>query len=198
MDVVMTIARVLAAIVEVYGILVILRIFMSWMPGLDIGAAGSILGRITDPFLRLFSGIKFLRIGRFNFAILLGFLFLQFIQAVLNYVAIGIPLTLGLVLATLVAGFMYTLGGVLLLLIVLIAVRLVGMFIRVPSIIAAMIALDSILQPLAGWLMSKLFPNRVLPYGTMLVLWAIVLVVLRIASDVLLGALANLALKLPI
>jgi len=63
-----TIARVLNAAVIIYIFVCAARVLMSWLPGLDAGRTGQVLGRFADPYLNWFRRFKIFSSGAFNFS----------------------------------------------------------------------------------------------------------------------------------
>jgi YggT family protein len=63
----LSIWRFLTGVIYVYMILLVLRILLSWIRGVVLGKSWELLVRVTDPYLSLFSRIRFLRQGLFDF-----------------------------------------------------------------------------------------------------------------------------------
>jgi YggT family protein len=121
----MFIWRLLSALLVVYIILLSMRFLLSWFPGAASGPGWRILLRFTDPYLRLFRGLSFLRRGLFDFtavaAVLVLIVALDLLEAVARYGRF----TLGLLLGTLAGAVWAGLSFLLILFIVLAALRLV-------------------------------------------------------------------------
>ena len=117
--------RLLSALLVVYIILISMRFLLSWFPGAASGPGWRLLLRFTDPYLRLFRGISFLRRGLFDFtavaAVLVLIMALELIEAVARYGRF----TLGLLLSTVAGAVWSGLSFLLILFIVLAALRLV-------------------------------------------------------------------------
>jgi uncharacterized protein YggT (Ycf19 family) len=121
----MFIWRLLSALLMVYIILISMRFLLSWFPGAASGPGWRLLVRFTDPYLRLFRGMSFLRRGPFDFtavaAILVLIVALDLAGAVTRYGRF----TLGLALGTAAGAVWSGLSFLLILFIVLAALRLV-------------------------------------------------------------------------
>ena len=84
---------VLGQTLSIYSFLLIIRVLLTWFPGIDwsIGAL-SALASITDPYLNIFRGI-IPPIGGFDISSLLAFLLLNVMQNLitsLRYATLGI------------------------------------------------------------------------------------------------------------
>jgi YggT family protein len=93
--------RFLQAVVLVYLVLVALRIIMTWFRGADHNAPAEILARVTDPYLRWFQRLQFLRIGVLDFSPAAAILVLIVAGNVLQRLAAAQRVTVGIVLAQL-------------------------------------------------------------------------------------------------
>ena len=83
---------VLGKTLSIYSILLIIRILLTWFPGIDwSNGVLSALASITDPYLNIFRGI-IPPIGGFDISSLLAFLILNVIQNLitqLEYLSLG-------------------------------------------------------------------------------------------------------------
>ena len=83
---------VLGQTLSIYSILLIIRILLTWFPGIDwSNSILSALTSITDPYLNIFRGI-IPPIGGFDISSLLAFLLLNVIQNLitnLQYASLG-------------------------------------------------------------------------------------------------------------
>jgi YggT family protein len=73
MAILFEITRVLSSAISIYYVILLVRIFLSWLPNLDTGnPILSAIISITDPFLNIFRGLV-PPIGGFDFSSLLAF-----------------------------------------------------------------------------------------------------------------------------
>lgn len=157
---------ILTAFSYTYLVLCMFRVLMSWF-GPGSGHQGFvILARITDPWLKLFSGIPWLKLRNLDFSPVVALIILQLFSQVFHYLSISGKLTIGLVLATIIELFASAINFFMVFFIVLALIRLIGLLIKTSSIQRFWFTLDHILQPLVYPLLAKLFPRRVVPYGT--------------------------------
>jgi YggT family protein len=121
----MFIWRLLSALLVVYIILISMRFLLSWFPGAASGRHWKTLLRLTDPYLRLFRGLEFLRRGHFDFTAVAAVLVLIVALDLIGAIAGTGRFTLGLVLGTVAGALWSGLSFLLILFIVLAALRLI-------------------------------------------------------------------------
>lgn len=80
MDPVMLFFQVLSNFIQIYLLLLIIRILLSWFPQVNwYDPPFSILSQLTDPYLNIFRSI-IPPLGGIDFSPILGFLLLQLLQ----------------------------------------------------------------------------------------------------------------------
>jgi uncharacterized protein YggT (Ycf19 family) len=121
----MSIWELLYALLVVYLVLISMRLLLSWFPGAASGRHWQALLRATDPYLRLFRGLEFLRRGLFDFTAVAAVLALVVALDLAGAVARHGRFTLGLALGTVVGALWSGISFLLILFIVLAALRLV-------------------------------------------------------------------------
>ena len=78
---------VLASTVQIFSFLLLIRVLLTWFPGIDwSNGALSALSSLTDPYLNIFRGI-IPPIGGFDISSILAFLLLSVLQQALGGVA---------------------------------------------------------------------------------------------------------------
>ena len=78
---------VLASTVQIFSFLLLIRVLLTWFPGIDwSNGALSALCSLTDPYLNIFRGI-IPPIGGFDISSILAFLLLNVIEQALGGVA---------------------------------------------------------------------------------------------------------------
>ena len=126
------------------------------------------MAAITDPYLNFFRRLGWFRIGGLDFSLIGAYIFLNILSQI--FVSLGTTATLSLSLLLII--FVHAIAGgvgfILWFLLVLTVVRVLVIFLRIPAFQAFWKMLDSLLQPLVYPIYRKLFPNRIIPYGTSL------------------------------
>jgi YggT family protein len=162
-----TIFSILSFVLGFYSLLVLIRVLLSWFsPWQGIygdsgtfGGAIGLLARITDPYLNLFSRIRFLRAGMFDFSPILALGVLQAVQSIVDRFRMFGRASLGIALSVVISAAWSIVGFILGFSLLALIIRLVmyaanarrdGLFMRL---------LDSICEPLMDWT-DKIFKRR--------------------------------------
>jgi len=170
---------------------------MTWIPGGQYGRFGEALRMITDPFLDWFRRFSFMRIGTMDFSILGAFITLNIASSVFGYISRAPQIRFGIILAIIWQAIAGAVGFILGLFLFLVLLRLVGFYLRMNSLDRLWYSLDSFLQPVFHPVMGKLFPSRIVPYGTTLLGAGGVLFVTLLAARLLSSLITNLLASIP-
>src|SRR5574344_1924629 len=92
----------IATLIETYSFLCFLRIILTWIPGASYSRFGSFLSSICDPFLNIFSGIRWMRIGNLNFSPAIAIGLLYALSSIMNGLAATGYLNLNVVTVNLI------------------------------------------------------------------------------------------------
>ena len=85
---VLTLCRGIAGFLKFYIVMLTLRVYLTWFPNINFYSQPfDTLGRMTDPYLRLFRGILHPLLG-FDLSPLLGFSLLTFLVDVFSSISI--------------------------------------------------------------------------------------------------------------
>jgi uncharacterized protein YggT (Ycf19 family) len=95
--------RILAAIISVYGLLVLMRVLVKWIVPMVYGRPWDLLCRVVDPYLSVFHRIKSLKRRAFDLTVFLAIAVLWVLSSVLWSLSEGMPITIGLILAIIVS-----------------------------------------------------------------------------------------------
>jgi YggT family protein len=185
-----------STVVSVYTILIIVRIMMSWFSGAS-GAVVRFFTRVTDPYLNFFRRFKFFHFGVFDFSPVLALIVLSVAGNVFLSLAAFERVTFGLVLALLIARLWAALAFFLGMFIVLIVLRLIGIFARLNAASPFWRYIDMILTPVLSPITRFFFRGRNIPYGTALIAGGLFLLVLRIPGELAISRLVLLVQKIP-
>lgn len=77
----------LAAILNLYLLVCVVAIFLSWAPGIKFTSFGKFMTAITDPYLNIFRKIKFLTIGYVDFSPIIALGVLSLTSSVFAHIA---------------------------------------------------------------------------------------------------------------
>jgi YggT family protein len=178
-------------------ILCALRVFMSWAPGVSAGKAGEILRSVVDPYFTLFSRIRFLRSGRFDFSPIAALAVLSVANNLLTTLAYTGKITVGFVLSLLVGALWSAVGFVLSFLAACALVRVIVHAARWNSLHPIWMILDSILNPVLHQVNRFIYRSKAVDYLQGLVTGFIVLILARAAGGAAVGLAVRLLISLP-
>ena len=173
----------IASVLGIYSTLLIIRIVISWFlvfsgrngwrtsggygqednngrqpSGLE--TADNILGRICDPYLNMFRGVKSLRRSNVDFTPLLAFVVLNLVRSILGLIADTSNFTVWTILAIIIDGLWSSMVSFLMiLLIVLLVIRLIVSSSRNPSSDNWLNTIDPIIDSPVSFV-YRLFYNR--------------------------------------
>ena len=90
MEILATFLQVLTQTLEIYSLILIIRVLLSWFPNLDwSNPVLSSIGSITDPYLNAFRGI-IPPIGGLDISPILAFIALNLMQSLLGTAALSV------------------------------------------------------------------------------------------------------------
>ena len=191
--------RVLNALLVAYLLLILLRVIMSWFQRSVAGRPVALLVRVTEPYLALFRGLRFLRIGPLDLSPMAAILTLAMALDLVGALRDAQRLTLGIFLA---GALWFGVSFVLVLLILLIVLVLAFLAFGRGTGAALVQTLAAVLHPVTAWVRGwsgGLFGRRRTPSESqILLLSAVVLVLLLIAGSLLFPLLRSVLLRLPL
>jgi YggT family protein len=186
-----TIARVLNAVVIIYVFLCAARVLMSWLPSLDTGKGGEILGRVVDPYLNWFRRFKIFSTGAFDFSPIAALALLAVVNQLLTTIAYAGNLSIGLVLGLLVGAAWSAVAFVISFFIVCAVARLIAYAAHWNSLHPLWMVIDSILNPILYRINRLVYRGKIVNYFQGLVTGSVLLLLLRIGG----GALMSLVIR---
>ncbi len=189
--------RLLSALLVVYIILLAMRFLLSWFPGAASGRHWQMLLRVTEPYLRLFRGLQFLRRGFFDFTVVAAVLALLVALNLSRAIASYGRFTLGLALSVVAGAVWSGLSFLLILFIVLAALRLIARLFtqRYESAVGQL--LEAMVRPLVSLVRSLLRGAPALKEEHLLLLTIAVLVGAHLLGGLLFHLLRVSLLALP-
>lgn len=192
-----TVMGVASVLLQIYTILLVIRILLTWV-SMDHGhPVIRILHSISDPYLDWFRRFRFLTVGNLDFSPLAALLVINFFASLTQLIGKYGQVTLGIVLSILVQLVWGAVSFFLLILGVLALVRFLGIRFRWggPMLWAY---LDALLQPAAYALGKKVRPGTFLAYTTTLLILAAVSLGAWLIGELVSGLLIRLLLSLPV
>lgn len=188
---------ILGTILTLYLAACLVKILHTWFGPTQETALGRFLDRLCNPWLKPFSRLRFLHFRNLDFSPVIALVVLQLVVQLCFFLSMPGALTFAIVLST----FLTLLGSAITMIVfffaALAALRLIGIFMKRSSIQQFWFTLDHILQPMVYPLLAKLFPRRVIPYGTGLGIFLALTILLSLGVHFGMEFLSDLALAIP-
>ncbi len=193
------IMRIISTILSVYMLVIFIRIMLTWIQPMGGGErVNYFLRKITDPYLDLFRGVKFLSAGRFDFSPILAILVLVVLQNIALRLAAFGRISLGIVLALIVQAAWSGISFLAFLFIAIMVIRFIGYFISRGRTGTFLQTLDTFIQPLIFRVQRILKPSRPMQYPTLLGITTVALVVLTLVARLIIRLIVTGLASLPV
>lgn len=178
---------VINVILIAYLFVLSLRIVLGWFAPQALGRAWDLLTAVTDPYLNLFSRIRFLRGAMFDFSPLAAILVLVVAFDLVNQLLYYGRITLGFFLASVVSASWSGARFILLLLLIVGVIRTIPLAFRSVGGANLWRVVDMIIQPVVTWVMrlfrlgrrSGYTQHLLLTLGLLLVTWLLGELIIR-------------------
>ena len=182
-----TIFSIVSFVVSVYALLCFLRILLTWVPALSYSRFSRFLGKVCDPYLNVFRGIKWLRLGSFDFSAALGLCILGVLATMLSNFAGRSTITLGFVGQMILQLAWSVTTSIITFLIIILAVRLIVLFVRKGQYYSSPILdqIDASISPLVYNIARTFTAGKKVSYTT-----ALVIAIIALAAIIVLGSIA--------
>lgn len=188
-----------ATILTIYSFLCFFRIILTWIPEMSYSKAAQFLANICDPYMNIFRGIRWLRMGSFDFSPALGLCLLGAASSLCRMLSNGGTVSIGMILAMAVQVIFSIISSLIVFIIIVFAVRLIVILMNGNNYNSSgfmLNQLDSSISPLVYRIARTFTIGKTLTYKSALIIAIISLVVvnfvLNIASGLIIGVLANL------
>ena len=126
-------ANVVRLIFSIYIILIFVRVLFAWIRPNMFNPIVKFVYSVTDPYLRIFAKLKFLRIGFFDFSPILAFYLLYLLQELIYRVLLTGYFSLNILISLIVVLLFRFVYFILFIFIAAVALRLIFDIIRIRS-----------------------------------------------------------------
>ena len=193
-----TIFRILSAAVSLYSMLCFFRIILTWVPSFSWSKPARFLSSLCDPYMNMFRGIKWLRMGSFDFSPALALCLLGALSSVFTMLGNGGTISIGVLLAMAVQVIFSILSSLVVFVIILFAIRLIALLMSGDQGSGFMLnQLDGSISPLVYRIARTFAFGRHLTYRAALITAIVVLIFLQIGLRVAIAIVMNILLMLP-
>ncbi|MBQ0039236.1 MAG: YggT family protein [Treponema sp.] len=196
-----TLFVMLASAVSLYSMLCFVRIILTWIPDLAYSRFTQILATICDPYMNLFRGIRWLRMGNFDFSPALALCLLGAVSSLLKSIAYGGSFSLASILAVAVQVVFSIISSLLVFIIIVFIVRLVVIMMsrnQYSSSSFMLNQIDSSISPLVYRIARTFSFGRTVTYKSALVISIIALIFTNIALTHISGFIISLVMTIPV
>ena len=193
-----TILGIISAIINIYTILCVVDIILTWFPGAKFTPFGKAISSICDPYLNLFSKGGKLRIGNIDFSPILAIGILSLLTTILSRITVTGRIFFGGILAAIVSLFWNLASSLLGILTIIILVRWIVLLVKkgYTPYDSGWNNVDSMLQK-PVYKISSTFSKKPVSYQQALLISWITLAVILILGAVLSAILIRLCNMLP-
>ncbi|MBQ3686677.1 MAG: YggT family protein [Treponema sp.] len=195
-----TIFAMFASVISIYAILCVVRIVLTWVPQATFHPVTKFLASVCDPFLDLFHGIRWMRIGGLDFSPAIALCTLGAVSTILSHLANSSSLRLGFILGLLVQTIWSIASSVISFLIIVLIIRLIVMLVSGSSFSnnPLLYQLDQTLGGIVRAISRTFAGNRQISYKTGLIIAIVALIVLNFIGNLVIARLAILLSGLPL
>ena len=190
--------RVLSFLVNLYMMIIFIRIILTWFSWLGNSGFQDILARITDPYLNWFRRFQFLRVGFLDLSPIVALGVLSLVNRIFSTLARYGSITVGIILAMIVQAIWGAVSFFLGFLIIVLILRLIAYFTRQNLYTPFWRIVDTISRPVLFRINRILFRNRIVNFRNGVILSLVSLGVIYIILRFLVSFVSVILAKLPI
>lgn len=192
---------IIATVLTIYSLLCFFRIILTWIPEMSYSKAAQFLAGICDPYMNIFKGIKWLRMGSFDFSPALGLCLLGAFSSLFKMLSNGGMISIGMIIAMGIQIISSIISSLLTFIIIVFAVRLLVILMNRNNYNPSSFMLnqlDSSISPLVYRIAKTFTAGRNLTYKTALIISIVSLVAANIIFTFISNILINIVANLPV
>lgn len=190
--------QTLAKIISLYTILCFIRIFLTWIPGLNFSPIGQFISTLCDPYMNLFSRLP-LHFGGLDFSPMISLGLLSVLSSIFKNISITGNLVIGSILANLLVLVWSVFETLFAILILILIIRLLVMIFSHKSNYYGSIwtnidnSLSRVVYTLSKWLSF----GKPISYKTALIFALLTSLIILFGGHILITILINLCSYIP-
>jgi len=189
--------RLLSFLVNIYMMIIFVRIILTWFSWERGGGLTGILARITDPYLNWFRRFPFLRTAIIDFSPIAALGILSMANRIFSILAAYGTISIGIILALLLQALWSIISFLTGFLIIILILRLIAHFAALNSANPFWRIVEGISQPVLFRINRILFRNRIATFRTGLIVSIACLVIIYFLLRTLVAFGSGLLIKLP-
>jgi YggT family protein len=190
-------ARIVSVVISVYMLLCAVRIFFSWVPSLVQTKWGSLIARLTDPYLELFRAIPLFRTPTLDFSPIVALAVLSVINNLFVTLSYAVRITVGFILSLLLDAGWSAISFLLGFFLVIALVRIIGYIAKLATLHPLWQILDGIINPLLFRINRFIYRGRAVDYLQGLITGFVVVLLARAIGGWVVRILTSLLMSLP-
>ena len=190
--------RMISFIVNVYMMVIVIRIIFTWFPGNQNTRVYEVLCRISDPYLNWFRQFSFLRAGFLDLSPIAALAVLSLFSRILITFNLYGTISIGIILAIVLQAIWGVFSFIIVFLIIILLIRLVAYFLGYGTDGPLMRIVYAISQPVLFRISRIIFKDRIVNYVTGLIISIIGLGLIYLILRALVSLLAGMLTSLPV
>ena len=192
------IVRILGFLVNIYMLIITVRIILTWFAGLGQSRLQDYLAMITDPYLNWFRRFTFLRVGFLDLSPIAALGVLSLVHNILRTLAFYGRITIGIILAMILQGVWAAVSFIIGFLVIILILRLVAHLTKQNMYGPFWRIINAVSQPVLYRINRILFKDRIVNYVTGLVLSIAALGIIYFALKFLVSFISVFLARLPV
>lgn len=193
-----SILNFLATLISLYSFMCVIRIFLTWIPGLPYNVV-SFFSKICDPYLNFFSKRGLFRFGAIDFSPILSFGVLAIISTLLKSIATSGSISLALILILIIQMIWNVISSILIFFLIFLIIRFIILLIQKNSYSGSNIwrQIDYAINPIVYKIANTFSTGKVIPYKTAILISIICIFLIILCGSFLFGQLIHLISYIP-
>ncbi|MDE7290883.1 MAG: YggT family protein [Treponemataceae bacterium] len=189
--------NILTDVIVIYMLLCVIRVFLTWIPGLSHSPFGRFLSAICDPFLNLFSRIRWLHFGAIDFSPIVAIVSLSTLSSFIFLLLQGVPFSLALILIEIIRSVWAIISYIIFFFIIIVAARLIVALVGGDKNSSLWNQIDSSLSPLVYAITKPFSGGRPVAYRNALVFVLVLLIALNFGGKIAVSWLIDMCHRIP-
>lgn len=191
--------RILISAISIYTLLCSIRIILTWIPGAAYNGFVRFLSSLCDPFLHLFSGIRWLRLGNLDFSPVLALGLLSICSSILQNIMMIGRISVGSILAMIISLVWSLFSSIVTFFIVILVIRLIMLLVNRGRESASNIwsQIDYSINPFVLRISSFFSGGKPVSYQNALIISVVSMIVVLFAGRYLMAWISTLLLRIP-
>jgi len=190
--------RVLGFLVEIYMLVIFIRIVLTWFGRMGQGRLQEVLAAATDPYLDWFRRFTFLKVGFLDLSPIAALGVLSAVSRIISTIVFYGRITIGIILAILLQTIWGAVSFFLGFFIIVLVLRLFAHFAKQNIYGPFWRIVDTIAQPILYRTSRFLFKDRIVNYGNSLIISIVCLGLLYFVLRFLVSFLSMMLARLPL